>query len=178
MGAAVTGRGDLEGAQAADVSAVRLPSWDEVLAPGAPWALLLRSGPAGVWLLRGTAEEDGVDARVVVGAASATSADAFGEWAAALELGERAPRGWSAFADAVGEGSWVRGGEGAVLVCDAGRLLADEPARLPTLLAALREASARLLRNGVALRLVFQSRCEHDPDRLAVFREFDVADIA
>ena len=160
------------------MTVVRLPSWDEVLAPRAPWALLLRSGPAGVWLLRGTAEEDAVDARVVAGAACATSADTFAEWAAALELGEQEPEGWTAFADAVAEGSWVGGRGCGVLVTEAGRLLADEPAQLPTLLAALRDASARLSGEGVAFRLVFQSRFEAFPERLAVFREFDVADIS
>ena len=160
------------------MSVVRLPSWEEVLAPDAPWALLLRSGPAGVWLLRGMAEEERVDARVVVGAACSTSADTFAEWAAALELGERAPGRWPAFAESIADGGWVDGGACGVLVSDAERLLANEPAQLPTLLIALREASARLSRHGIALRLVFQSRFDAFPERLALFREFDVADIA
>ena len=159
------------------MNVIPLPSWSEILAPGAPWALLLRSGAAGVWLLRGAAEEEGVDARVVAGTACRTSADALGEWAAALELGEAAPPSWDALADRVAAEPSIRGRACGVLVADAEWLLETEPARLPMLLDALRSGSERLQTQGTTLRFVLQSRFEALPDRLAVFREFDVADI-
>ena len=82
MGATVAGGGDLGGAQA--VRAVRLPSWGEIVGHGSPWAVVLRSGGAGVWLLRGAAAEEGVDARIVAGVACQTSSDALSEWSSAL----------------------------------------------------------------------------------------------
>ena len=156
---------------------VRLPSWGEIVAHGSPWALVLRSGGAGVWLLRGTAEEEGIDARIVAGVACRNSPDALAEWSAALELGEEAT-GWPELCDFVAAGGWMQGETCGVLVGDAERLLEEDPSRLPSLLDSVRSAAARLAVEGRTLRVVFQSRFESFPERLAVFREFDVADVA
>ena len=156
---------------------VRLPSWPEIVAHGGPWALVLRSGGAGIWLLRGAAEEEGVDARIVAGVACATSSDALSEWSGALELGEKAA-GWGELTDLVAADRWMHGEACGVLVGEAERLLEREPSRLPELLESVRSAAARLAGEGRTLRVVFQSRFESAPERLAVFREFDVADVA
>jgi hypothetical protein len=60
----------------------------------------------------------------------------------------------------------------ALLVLDADRLLADEPAQLAPLVAGLRSAAERML-----LRVIFQAR-ELTPDAEAVLAEFGVAEIA
>ena len=63
---------------------VRLPSWREVL--DGPWALRLRSGATGAWLMRGEAEEmPGLEVRFVAGVAARTHDDALRELAVALE---------------------------------------------------------------------------------------------
>ena len=156
---------------------VRLPSWGEIVAHGSPWALVLHSGGAGVWLLRGAAEEEGVDARIVAGVACRKSRDALGEWSAALELGEEVAS-WPELSELVAAGGWMQGGACGVLVGDAERLLEEDPSRLPMLLDSVRSAARRLAAQGRTLRVVFQSRFESFPERLAVFREFDVADVA
>ncbi len=156
---------------------VRLPPWSEILAAGGPWALLLRSRPAGLWLLRGEAETvHGLETRLVEGARCATSAELFDEWSAALEFPEQFARDWDAFDECVSDLEWLPGTARAILVSDAERLLEHERARLPTLLDSLRIAAARLAERGVVLRLVFQAASEVDGTGLAVFREFGVAD--
>src|SRR6266545_50805 len=67
------------------MSVIRLPSWGEVLS--GPWALRLRSGPTGAWLMRGEAEAiEDLDCRFVVGVAARTTGDALAEIGDALEL--------------------------------------------------------------------------------------------
>ncbi len=156
---------------------VRLPPWSEILAAGGPWALLLRSRAAGLWLLRGEAEGvDGLEARLVEGARCATSPALFDEWSTALEFPDPFGRDWDAFGEYVSDLEWLAGTARAILVSDAERLLADERARLPTLLDSLRIAAARLGERGVMLRLVFQAASEVDDESVAVFAEFGVAD--
>ena len=155
------------------MTVIRLPDWSELLARDAPWGFLLRSGETGVWLLRQTAAEDEIDARIVVGRACATADDLFDEWAQALELPETFAPTWDAL-----EGA-VRAVEGpcAVLVSGADRLLDEEPSRLPVLLEALRAAVDAAAAESRVVRFVFQSRFDHDADRLAVFHEHGVVDI-
>ena len=156
---------------------IRLPSWSEVVHPRAPWAYVLRSGGAGLWLMRGEAEEvAGLDVRVVAGTACRAADQLFEEWTAALEFPELSERSWEGFAACVSDLEWLSP-TCAVLVADAERLLELEPARLPTLLGALRRGADALAEKGRTLRLVFQSRFESWPERLAVFHEFDAADI-
>lgn len=157
------------------MSVIRIPDWSEILARGAPWGLLLRSGTTGAWLLRQTAAEDDVDAALVAGRACATSADLFDEWRHALELEERCDEGWDTFLGCVGDAA--RAAPRAILVLDAEHVLEDEPARLPTLLQGLRVAEERAAEGEGTLRIVFQSRFDHARDRLAVFHEHGAVDI-
>ena len=152
---------------------VRIPDWSEILDRDAPWGLLLRSGEAGLWLLRQTAAEEQIDARIVVGRACATSADLFDEWSQALELPEAFAPSWDGLERAVGAVE----GPCAVLVSSAELLLDDEPSRLPSLLGVLRAAVAAAAAESRVVRVVFQSRFEHDEDRLAIFHEHGVTDI-
>ena len=159
------------------MSVIRLPPWSEVLRPRAPWAYVLRSGGAGLWLMRGEAEHvTGLDVRIVAGTACRTTEELFDEWTAALECPDRCERSWDGFADCVSDLEWLSPAC-AVLVSDAERLLELEPARLPTLLDTLRRAASAFAARGRTLRLVFQSRFDSRPERLAVFHEFDAADI-
>jgi hypothetical protein len=142
---------------------VRLPSWREVLE--GPWALRLRAGATGAWLMRGEAEDvPELDVRFVAGGAARTAADTLVELAAALEV-EPDPTSWDELASAVPEGPL------ALLVLDADRLLADEPAQLAGLVGALRTAAER-----TTLRVVFQAR-EMPLEAEAVLAEFGVAEI-
>jgi len=146
------------------MSIIRLPSWREVL--DGPWALRLRSGSTGPWLMRGEAREDELDVRFVAGTAARTAMDALSEFGAAFEL--EVPLGrFDDLPDALSPGRPL-----ALLVLDAERLLADEPAQLAPLLAGLRSAADRTL-----LRVIFQAR-ELSPDAEAVLAEFGVAEIA
>ena len=155
------------------MTVVRIPDWSELLARDAPWGFLLRSGETGLWLLRQTAAEDEIDARIVVGRACPTAEDLFEEWAQALESPETFAPGWGGLERS------VRAVEGpcAVLVSGAERLLDQEPSRLPVLLEALRAAVAAAAADSNVVRFVFQSRFDHDADRLAVFHEHGVVDI-
>ena len=147
------------------MSFIRLPSWSEVLA--GPWALRLRSGPTGAWLMRGEAESvDDLDCRFVVGVAARTSGDALAEIGSALEL-EVPLGGWDDLAEAVPGGRRT-----ALLVIDSEKLLEQEPAQLAGLVGALRTAADR-----VSLHVIFQAR-ELTPDAEAVLAEFGVAEIA
>ena len=146
------------------MSVIRLPSWREVL--DGPWALRLRSGSTGPWLMRGEANDDELDVRFVAGTAARTTLAALSELGTAFEL--EVPLG--GFGDL--PGAVVGERPVALLVLDAHRLLADEPAQLAPLLAGLRSASERML-----LRVVFQAR-ELTPDAEAVLAEFGVAEIA
>ena len=154
------------------MTVIRIPDWSEILHRDAPWGLVLRSGTTGAWLLRQTAEEaEGVDAAMIVGRACATSRDLFAEWRQALGLGDESETGWDGFLDSLRA---LRGDDAhAILVTDAERVLEAEPSRLPTLLAGLGAVASE----GPTLRVVFQSRFEHDADRLAVFHEHGVVDI-
>ena len=147
------------------MSIIRLPSWGEVLA--GPWALRLRSGPTGAWLMRGEAESvDDLDCRFVVGVAARTADEALAEFGDALEL--QVPLGaWDDLPEAVPAGQRL-----ALLVIDCERLLEDEPAQLAGLVGALRAAAER-----VSLHVIFQAR-ELTPDAEAVLSEFGVAEIA
>jgi hypothetical protein len=147
------------------MTAIRLPSWGEVL--DGPWALRLRSGATGAWLMRGEAETvTTLACRFLAGAAARTTNGALAELAAAFELDEPLGR-WDDLPHA------VAGVDGALalLVIDADRLLADEPEQLAPLVAALRAAADRVL-----LRVIFQARVLA-PDAEAVLAEFGVEDI-
>jgi hypothetical protein len=142
---------------------IRLPSWREVLE--GPWALRLRSGATGAWLMRGEAEAvPELDCRFVAGIAARTQQDALAELGSALGLDE-SPRGWDDVARAVPTGPI------ALLMLDADRLLADEPAQLAGLVGALKRASER-----TRLRVIFQAR-ELPLEAEAVLAEFGVAEI-
>ena len=142
---------------------IRLPSWREVL--DGPWALRLRSGATGAWLMRGEAEEmPGLEVRFVAGVAARTTKEALHELGVALEI-EHGPASWDALAAAVPDGPL------ALLILDADRLLADEPAQLAALVGALKTASER-----TTLRIVFQAR-DMPLEAEAVLAEFGVAEI-
>jgi hypothetical protein len=146
------------------MSIIRLPSWREVL--DGPWALRLRSGSTGPWLMRGEARDDELDVRFVAGTAARTTLAALSELGTAFEL-EVPLGGFDDLPDAV-----TRDRPLALLVLDADRLLCEEPSQLAPLLAALRSAAERTL-----LRVIFQAR-ELSADAEAVLAEFGVAEIA
>ena len=158
------------------MTVVRLPSWSELLEPGAPWALLLRARPEGLWLLRGEAEPvEGLVVRVVDGRHCSTSAELFREWAAALDFPDDFGHNWDAFEECMRDlGDWLGGSAVGILVSDADRILERERNQLATLLEILGHRSPRR----VPLRLVFQASRDADDDRLAVFREFGVVEAA
>jgi hypothetical protein len=163
VGQEVARRGDLGSEK--DVSPViRLPSWREVFE--GPWAIRLRSGATGAWLMRGEAEEVAeLQCRFVTGIAARTAHDALVELGSALELDEP-PAGWDAVSQAVPDGPI------ALLMIDSERLLADEPEQLASLVGALRSAAAR-----TTLRVIFQAR-ELPLEAEAVLAEFGVEEIA
>jgi hypothetical protein len=143
---------------------VRLPSWREVLE--GPWAIRLRAGATGAWLMRGEADDvPELAVRFVAGSAAGNAGDALLELGAALEV-EHGPTTWDELARAVPEGPL------ALLVLDSDRLLADDPAQLAGLVGALKTASER-----TTLRVVFQAR-ELPLETEAVLAEFGVAEIA
>ena len=144
---------------------IRLPSWGEVLR--GPWALRLRSGGTGIWLMRGEAESvPSLECRFLDGRAARTASGALQELGQAFELA--VPLGdFDDLPDAV-----ESDGELALLVLDADRLLADETEALAPLLAALRAAADR-----VPLHVIFQAG-ELTADAEAVLTEFGVAEIA
>ena len=140
---------------------IRLPSWREVLE--GPWALRLRSGSTGPWLMRGEANDDEIDVRFVAGSAARTTADALAEIGSALEVELDS---FDALVDTRTDRPLV------LLVLDTDKLLAEDPSQLAPLVAALRNTSER-----VHLRVVFQAR-ELPPDAEAVLSEFGVAEIS
>jgi hypothetical protein len=143
---------------------VRLPTWREVL--DGPWALRLRSGATGAWLMRGEAETVAeLECRFVAGSAARTTEDALAELGSAFELDEP-PHGWDDVAQSVPDGPI------ALLMLDADRLLADDPAQLAGLVGALKTASER-----TQLRVIFQAR-DLPLESEAVLAEFGVAEIA
>jgi Barstar (barnase inhibitor) len=158
------------------MTVVRLPSWSELLEPGAPWAVLLRARPEGLWLLRGEAEPvEGLVVRVVDGRRCSTSEQLFREWAAALDFPDDFGQSWSAFEHCMRTlEEWLGGSAVAILVSDADRILDGERNQLATLLEILGQRSS----GRVPVRLVFQASREADDDRLAVFREFGVVEAA
>jgi hypothetical protein len=127
---------------------IRLPSWREVLE--GPWALRLRSGSTGPWLMRGEANDDEIDVRLVAGSAARTHEDALVEIGSALEVELES---FDALVDTKTERPLV------LLMLDTDKLLADDPSQR------------------VHLRVVFQAR-ELPPDAEAVLSEFGVAEIA
>jgi hypothetical protein len=140
-----------------------LPSWREVL--DGPWALRLRSGATGAWLMRGEAEElPELACRFVAGVAAATAQDARGELRSAFELDHDLDT-WDELSRAVPPGPI------ALLMLDSERLLADEPEQLASLVGALKRASER-----TQLRVIFQAR-ELPLEAEAVLAEFGVAEI-
>jgi hypothetical protein len=100
----------------------------------------------------------------VAASAARTAADALVELAAALEI-EHEPASWEELARAIPDGPL------ALLILDADRLLADNPAQLAGLVGALRTAAER-----TTLRVVFQAR-ELPLEAEAVLAEFGVAEI-
>jgi len=143
---------------------IRLPTWREVL--DGPWALRLRSGSTGPWLMRGEANDEELDVRFVAGIAAQTTPEALAELGTAFEL--QVPLGgFDDLGDAVANERPL-----ALFVLDADRLLADDPAQLAQLVAGLRSAAER-----VQLHVIFQAR-ELTPDAEAVLSEFGVAEIA
>ena len=142
---------------------IRLPSWREVLE--GPWALRLRSGATGAWLMRGEAEDvPELECRFVAGIAARTAEDALTELGSAFELDEP-PAGWDDVARSVPAGPI------ALLMLDTDRLLEDEPAQLAGLVAALKTAADR-----TKLRVIFQAR-DLPLEAEAVLAEFGVAEI-
>ena len=143
---------------------IRLPSWREVLA--GPWALRLRSGATGAWLMRGEAEEiEELQCVFASGRAARTNAEAIEELRVAFDIDAEIDT-WTDLARAVPPGPI------ALLLLDSDRLLADEPDQLAALVGALKTASER-----TQLRVVFQAR-ELPLEAEAVLAEFGVAEIA
>jgi hypothetical protein len=148
------------------MTVIRLPSWAEVL--GGPWALRLRSGATGAWLMRGEAEgRDDIDCRFLAGIAAPNASETLAELGTAFEL-EVPLGGWDDLPDAVGGGGRAL----VLLVIDTDRLLVDEPTQLASLVGALRKVAER-----IGLRVIFQARVL-SPDAEAVLAEFGVAEIA
>jgi hypothetical protein len=147
------------------VSVIRLPSWGEVLR--GPWAIRLRSGGSGVWLMRGEADSvPGLECRFLDSRAARTTSGALEELGQAFQLD--VPLGaFGDLPDAVAGDGTI-----ALLVLDTDRLLSDEPQSLASLVGALRDASDR-----IALHVIFQAR-DLTPDAEAVLTEFGVAEIA
>lgn len=147
------------------MTVVRLPSWPEVLR--GPWALRLRSGGTGIWLMRGEADAvPELECRFLDSRAARTTLGALQELGQAFQLG--VPLGaFDDLPDAVAGDATI-----ALLVLDADRLLSDEPEALSTLVGALRDASDRL-----PLHVIFQAR-DLTPGAEAVLAEFGVAEIA
>jgi hypothetical protein len=139
---------------------IRLPSWREVLE--GPWALRLRSGSTGPWLMRGEANDDEIDVRFVAGSAARTAPDALAEIGSALEVELDS---FDSLVDTQTDRPLV------LLVLDTDKLLSEDPSQLAPLVAALRNTAER-----VHLRVVFQAR-ELPPDAEAVLSEFGVAEI-
>ena len=147
------------------MTVVRLPSWSEVLR--GPWALRLRSGGTGAWLMR--SEADAVPelvCRFLDSRAARTTSGALEELEQAFEL-EVPLSGFGELPEAAAGQRTL-----ALLVLDTDRLLSDEPEALAPLVAALRDVSERR-----ELRVIFQAR-ELTPDAEAVLAEFGVAEIA
>jgi hypothetical protein len=143
---------------------IRLPSWREVLE--GPWALRLRSGATGAWLMRGEAESVAeLDCRFVAGIAARTHADALHELGVAFEA-ENELGSWDELSRAVPDGPI------ALLMLDADRLLSEDRSQLAGLVGALKTASER-----TQLRVIFQAR-ELPLESEAVLAEFGVAEIA
>jgi hypothetical protein len=143
---------------------IRLPSWREVL--DGPWALRLRSGATGAWLMRGEAEAvPELDCRFVAGIAARTHDDALHELGVAFET-EHELASWDDLSRSVPDGPI------ALLVLDSERLLADEPSQLAGLVGALKTASER-----TQLRVIFQAR-DLPLEAEAVLAEFGVAEIS
>jgi len=144
---------------------IRLPSWGEVLR--GPWALRLRSGGTGAWLMRSEADTvPELSCRWLDGRAARTAAGALEELGQAFEL-EVPLGGFRDLPDAVDAAETI-----ALLVLDADRLLADETEALTPLVAALKESSDRM-----SLHVIFQAR-ELTPEAEAVLTEFGVAEVA
>jgi hypothetical protein len=142
---------------------IRLPSWREVLE--GPWALRLRSGSTGAWLMRGEAESvPDLDCRFVAGVAARTQSEALHELGVAFET-EDDLGSWDDLSRAVPDGPI------ALLMLEADRLLAEEPSQLAGLVGALKTASER-----TKLRVIFQAR-ELPLEAEAVLAEFGVAEI-
>ena len=142
---------------------IRLPSWREVL--DGPWALRLRSGATGAWLMRGEAEDvPGLECVFAAGVAARTQPDAIEELRAAFHIDVEVAS-WDDLSRAVPPGPI------ALLLLEADRLLAEEPQQLSSLVAALKSASDR-----TGLRVIFQAR-ELPLEAEAVLAEFGVAEI-
>jgi hypothetical protein len=147
------------------MSMIRLPSWAEVLR--GPWALRLRSGGTGAWLMRSEADSvPELSVRWLDGRAARTAAGALEELGQAFELAEPL-HGFGELPGVVSRGETI-----ALLVLDADRLLADETDALTALVAALKESADRM-----SLHVIFQAR-ELTPEAEAVLTEFGVAEIA
>jgi hypothetical protein len=113
--------------------------------------------------MRGEANDDEIDVRLVAGSAARTHEDALVEIGSALEVELES---FDALVDTKTERPLV------LLMLDTDKLLADDPSQLAPLVAALRNTAER-----VHLRVVFQAR-ELPPDAEAVLSEFGVAEIA
>jgi len=147
------------------MTTIRLPSWGEVLR--GPWALRLRSGGTGAWLMRSEADSvPELSCRWLDGRAARTAAGALAELGQAFEL-EVPLGGFGDLPGAVDAAETI-----ALLVLDADRLLEDETDALTPLVAALKESSDRM-----SLHVIFQAR-ELTPEAEAVLTEFGVAEIA
>src|SRR3954466_15169473 len=98
---------------------IRLPSWREVLE--GPWALRLRSGSTGPWLMRGEANDDEIDVRLAAGSAARTAGDALAEAGGSLEVELDS---FGVHVDTQTDRPRV------LLVLDTHKLLVEEPAQL------------------------------------------------
>jgi hypothetical protein len=112
--------------------------------------------------MRGEANDDEIDVRLVSGGAARTAPDALAEIGAALEIELET---FDELVDITSDRALV------LLMLDTDKLLADEPAQLAPLVAALRNTAER-----VHLRVIFQAR-DLPADAEAVLSEFGVAEI-
>lgn len=160
-------------------AALPLLTWDEVLAPGGPWAYFVsgdeRHLESHVWSENGHHPEHAT--RILRGLRCQTAESLFQEWAAAFQFPYYFGNNWNAFFECITDLEWLPSKGYIAVVAHLEETLREQPQDMRILLGLLKDAPRWLVeyrKSSIPFRVVFHCEAANRDTCLALLADHDV----